>query len=126
MFIRQAIINVLHNAIKFAPPQSEITVDVRDGGGRDLAISVRDNGPGIAAEDVGRVFDRFYRCDNGRSRGGGFGLGLAISQWAVRAHGGTFWWRVRSVEAARFASCCRQPSTTFSGVAQHCDIGAIL
>jgi heavy metal sensor kinase len=88
MFIRQAIINVLHNAIKFAPPQSEITVDVRDGGGRDLAISVRDNGPGIAAEDVGRVFDRFYRCDNGRSRGGGFGLGLAISQWAVRAHGG--------------------------------------
>jgi signal transduction histidine kinase len=87
-FIRQAIINVLHNAIKFSSPQSEIKVDMCADSGGSVAISIRDGGPGIAPEYVGRVFDRFYRCDNGRSRNGGFGLGLAISQWAVRAHGG--------------------------------------
>lgn len=87
-FIRQAIINVLHNAIKFAPPQTDITVQVRGDCEREVAVCIRDSGPGIAAEHLGRVFDRFFRCDNGRSRRGGFGLGLAISQWAVRAHGG--------------------------------------
>jgi len=87
-FIRHAIINVLHNAIKFAPPHTDIAVAVRGDRQRELAVCIRDNGPGIAAEHLSRIFDRFFRCDNGRSRHGGFGLGLAISQWAVRAHGG--------------------------------------
>jgi heavy metal sensor kinase len=88
-FIRQAIINILHNAIKYAPRGSAITVEVRPDREHEVAISVTDAGPGIDAEHLKRVFDRFFRCDNGRSRrDGGFGLGLAICQWAVRAHGG--------------------------------------
>ena len=88
-FIRQAIINILHNAIKYSPRDSAITVEVRPDGEHEVAICVTDTGPGIDPEHLSRVFDRFFRCDNGRSRrDGGFGLGLAISQWAVRAHGG--------------------------------------
>jgi heavy metal sensor kinase len=89
-FIRQAIINVLHNAIKFAPPHSRIMVEVRRDREDEVAISITDAGPGIAPEHISRVCDRFFRCDNSRSRrDGGFGLGLSISDWAVRAHGGT-------------------------------------
>jgi signal transduction histidine kinase len=58
----------------------------------EIAITVRDTGIGIAASDLPHVFDRFWRADRVRSRAserGGFGLGLAISQWIVQAHGGT-------------------------------------
>ena len=90
VFIRQAIINILHNAIKFAPGNSRIAVEVSRERERELAICITDAGPGIAPEHLSRVFDRFFRCDNGRGRkDGGCGLGLAISAWAVRAHGGT-------------------------------------
>jgi signal transduction histidine kinase len=54
-----------------------------------MSVSVRDSGPGIAPEHAQRIFDRFYRVDQGRSRdAGGFGLGLSIAQWAVQAHHG--------------------------------------
>jgi heavy metal sensor kinase len=90
IFIRQAIINVLHNAIKYAPPRSKIEVLVGRRAGHELSISITDAGPGIATEHIGRIFERFYRCDGARSRHeGGFGLGLAVSQWAVSAHGGS-------------------------------------
>jgi signal transduction histidine kinase len=58
----------------------------------EIAITVRDTGIGIAATDLPHVFDRFWRADRARSRAserGGFGLGLAISQWIVQAHGGS-------------------------------------
>jgi signal transduction histidine kinase len=59
--------------------------------GDEIAFTVRDSGIGIAAGDLPHVFERFWRADRARSRGGersGFGLGLAITQWIAQAHGG--------------------------------------
>jgi heavy metal sensor kinase len=88
-FLRQALINILHNAIKYSPPRATTSLQVERAASDSIAISVRDSGPGIAPEHASRIFDRFYRVDHGRSReAGGFGLGLAIAQWAVQAHKG--------------------------------------
>jgi heavy metal sensor kinase len=89
MLLRQALMNVLHNAIKYSPPASPIAVRLVADDARTMSVSVRDSGPGIAPEHAERIFDRFYRVDQGRSRdAGGFGLGLSIAQWAVQAHNG--------------------------------------
>jgi two-component system, OmpR family, sensor histidine kinase MprB len=79
----RAIVNLLDNAIKWSPPSGVIEVLV--GGGR---LEVRDHGPGIAAEDMPRVFDRFYRARSARARPGS-GLGLAIVRQFAETHGGT-------------------------------------
>jgi signal transduction histidine kinase len=88
LVLREAITNVLDNAIKYSPPASAIDVCVRaDGDGARLIVA--DRGPGIALEHRERIFDRFFRLDEGRSRDeGGTGLGLAIAKWAVEANGG--------------------------------------
>src|SRR5215510_1168806 len=86
--IRHALMNLIHNAIKYTPNGGTITVEVNATGGRAL-IEVRDTGPGIPPAHRDRIFDRFYRVDTGRSREeGGIGLGLAIARWAVEANGG--------------------------------------
>jgi len=88
LILRQALINLLDNAVKYSPEggRVEIRAGARNG---DAFVDVRDSGPGIPVEDRSNVFDRFYRVDKSRSRGeGGAGLGLSISQWAVEAHGG--------------------------------------
>lgn len=85
----QVLRNLLENAAAHTPPGGciEVTAEERDGG---VAITVRDNGPGIAPEHIARVFERFYRTDPSRSRStGGAGLGLAIVKQLVEAHGGT-------------------------------------
>ena len=88
LILRQAIVNILHNAIKFSPPGADIAVTTTQNG-RSVKIRISDSGPGIAEEHLGKVFQRFYRADKSRSSdGGGAGLGLAIAQWAVQAHGG--------------------------------------
>jgi len=87
--LRQALVNVLDNAIKYTPRKGSIHVAVRQPASGEAVIEVRDTGPGIAAIHRDRVFDRFYRVDQGRSRsGGGTGLGLATARWAVAANGG--------------------------------------
>lgn len=86
--LRQAIVNLLDNAIKYSPPAERIRVRVYRHDQQAL-LDVVDRGPGIPPEHQERIFDRFYRIDAGRNRtSGGFGLGLAIAQWAVAAHGG--------------------------------------
>ena len=86
--IRHALMNLIHNAIKYTPNGGTITVEVNGTGGQAM-IEVRDTGPGIPAAHRDRIFDRFYRVDPGRSREeGGVGLGLAIARWAVEANGG--------------------------------------
>jgi len=85
---RQAVSNLIHNAIKYTPEGKEIriTVGKTDEG---CVFEITDSGPGIDPEHAALVFDRFYRVDKVRSRHtGGFGLGLAIAKWAVEIHGG--------------------------------------
>jgi signal transduction histidine kinase len=87
--LREAITNIVDNAIKYGPKSSTIDIRVR---ARDsqVLLTVADDGPGIAAGDRERVFDRFFRLDEARSReSGGTGLGLAIARWAVEANGGS-------------------------------------
>ncbi len=86
--LRQAVINVLDNAIKHSQEGAAIEVAIRRAG-TDAVLEVADNGPGIAHEHLPHVFERFYRADRARSRtSGGAGLGLAIAQWAVEVNGG--------------------------------------
>jgi heavy metal sensor kinase len=89
MFVRQALVNIIHNAVKYSPPGSAIAVRVHRDRGGGPCFEVADTGPGIAAEHSARIFDRFYRVDESRSRdAGGAGLGLSIAQWAIRIQGG--------------------------------------
>jgi signal transduction histidine kinase len=89
--LRQLFLNLVTNAIKYTPAGGR--VDIGLGKHPDnVTFAVRDTGIGIAAADFPHIFDRFWRADRVRSRTserGGFGLGLAISQWIAQAHGGT-------------------------------------
>ena len=89
LVLREAITNVLDNAIKYSPVGASIAVAIR-AAGDDAVVEVADGGPGIAAEHRERIFDRFFRVDTARSRdAGGTGLGLAIAKWAVEINGGS-------------------------------------
>ena len=85
--IRQTVINLVHNAIKFNHPGGKVTISTRSN--KDsVIVNVADTGTGIAKDDLPRVFERFYKSDKSRSRGGS-GLGLAIAKHTIQAHGGT-------------------------------------
>lgn len=89
LLLRQALVNVLHNAIKYTPRGGAIAMRLRSNDA-SVVIEVQDSGPGIPPEQLTKIFDRFYRVDEGRSPGpGGAGLGLSIARWSVEAHGGT-------------------------------------
>lgn len=89
LFLRQAFVNILHNAIKYSPAGGLILVSGELDRHGSVTVSITDSGPGIAPEYREKVFDRFYRIDPGRARdSGGAGLGLAIVKWVVQAHGG--------------------------------------
>ena len=79
--------NLLDNAVKYSPRGSNIWTEVRDEG-ELVALAVKDEGPGIAEQDLPRVFERFYKVDHSR-QSQGVGLGLAIVKHLARAHGGT-------------------------------------
>lgn len=91
IFLRQALVNILHNAIKYSPNGESVGVRIKKAEAGAISIEIADHGPGIPIDDQAKVFDRFYRVDRARSResGGGAGLGLSIAKWAVEAHGGT-------------------------------------
>jgi signal transduction histidine kinase len=85
--LAQVVTNLLTNAIQYNLPDGEVRVKLESQDGMAV-LTVSDKGQGIAAEDLPRVFERFYRADKSRSTGGN-GLGLAISKAVVEAHGGT-------------------------------------
>ncbi|HEV8264219.1 MAG TPA: ATP-binding protein [Gemmatimonadales bacterium] len=89
--VRQLILNLLENAVKYTPRGGQVLVQLGSANGRVL-LSVADTGIGIAPGDLPHVFDRFWRADSARTRTGerpGTGLGLAICKWIAEAHGGT-------------------------------------
>ncbi len=87
--ITQVVINLIHNATKFTPPGGLITVSAYQDG-EFIVFFVKDTGVGIPKEDLGRIFERFYKADRARS-GGGTGLGLSIARHMVESHGGFIW-----------------------------------
>jgi two-component system sensor histidine kinase SenX3 len=91
-----AIVNLLDNAVKYSEPGKIVTIETRRSG-TDVVIAVIDDGIGVPARDLERIFERFYRVDQARSRDtGGTGLGLAIVRHVAQAHGGEV--SVESVE----------------------------
>jgi signal transduction histidine kinase len=87
--LRRLVINLLDNAIRYTPPGGRVTAALEDGA-RGVQLRVADTGIGIAPADAARVFERFYRAGEARSRhDGGFGLGLAIVRWIAESHRGT-------------------------------------
>ena len=89
--LRQLLLNLITNAIKYTPRGGRVELSSTLRGTNEVALVVRDTGIGISATDLPHIFDRFWRADRSRSRGvehSGFGLGLAISQYIAHAHGG--------------------------------------
>jgi two-component system, OmpR family, sensor histidine kinase SenX3 len=86
-----AVVNLLDNAVKYSEPGSVVEVEIESRGDRRwVVVSVRDQGIGIPARDLERIFERFYRVDRARSREtGGTGLGLSIVRHVATNHGGT-------------------------------------
>ena len=89
--IRQLILNLLTNAVKYTPAGGSVRLQLGPSNGR-VTLTVADSGVGIAPGDLPHIFDRFWRADSARTRTGersGTGLGLAICKWIAEAHGGT-------------------------------------
>lgn len=89
--LQQVFLNILENAVKYSPAGSRVAVQAQPAG-HFLRVAIQDNGPGISAHDLPRIFERFYRVEKSRSlEGGGSGLGLAIAKHIVQMHGGKIW-----------------------------------
>jgi heavy metal sensor kinase len=113
LYVRQAIVNILHNAVKFTPRGGSIRAQVRCIKDAQVELSISDSGPGIPREHASKVFERFYRVDEARAgEDGGAGLGLSVAKWAVEVNdghiglaspsgtGATFWIRLPAVGCA--------------------------
>ncbi len=101
--LEQVLANLVDNAIKYGRAQGKVVVGGKKLDAGRLEIFVQDDGPGIPAESLDRVFERFYRVDKARSRDqGGTGLGLSIVKHIVQAHGGEVWVKSELGKGATF------------------------
>lgn len=101
--IERVLLNLLTNAVRHTPSDGAVSVAVEPNSDH-VVVSVEDTGPGLGAAAPERMFERFWRADDSRTRSrGGAGLGLAIAQGLVQAHGGTIWAENRPVGGARVA-----------------------
>ena len=118
LVLRQALLNLVDNAIKYTPAGGEITIRVAQTP-KTALLDVSDNGPGIPVELRSRIFDRFYRIDKSRSRenGGGTGLGLSIAKWAVEVNGGELTLEAANGPGTTFRITL--PQTTAEQLAEH-------
>ncbi|HEY2991030.1 MAG TPA: ATP-binding protein [Candidatus Binatia bacterium] len=90
--VTQVLINLVDNAVKFTPHHGTVTIAVRKNGDQWAQVSVADTGPGMSGDQIGKIFDKFYRIDqSGKQKTKGTGLGLAISKALVEMHGGKIW-----------------------------------
>jgi signal transduction histidine kinase len=89
--IRIALMNVLHNALKFSPEGSTITIAFNRPSASSLQITIQDQGPGIAAGEHAKVFERFFTSNGLTSANGGVGLGLSIAKLIIERAGGSIW-----------------------------------
>jgi two-component system, OmpR family, sensor kinase len=87
--LKQVLLNLVSNAIQYSPQGGDVFMSMSRIG-EQARIIIRDTGPGIPAEDLPHIFDRFYRAEKSRTRSkvSGFGLGLSIAHWIVEHHGG--------------------------------------
>ena len=113
--VTQALVNILDNALRYSPQDAAIDVGARLAGG-EVQIRVEDHGPGVPPGDVTRIFDKFYRIQHD-GKGHGAGLGLAISQGIIAAHGGLIWAANRPEGGAivAFALPLRPPASPQGG-----------
>jgi signal transduction histidine kinase len=101
--VERVLMNLLANAVRHSPPNGEVAVVVEPDTDH-VVVAVEDTGDGLVADASQRMFDRFWRADESRTRSsGGAGLGLAIARGLVQAHGGTIWAENRSDGGARVA-----------------------
>jgi signal transduction histidine kinase len=109
--IKQVLLNLISNAAKFSGPDKPISVKVspeKDG----VCISVTDEGPGIAEDDVSKLFQRFSRLETGSERKPGSGLGLYLSRSIIDAHLGKIWVESDLGQGATFSfKLPRKPTT---------------
>jgi signal transduction histidine kinase len=99
--LRQALINLVDNAVKFSPAGSPIVIRVCESHGRAV-VDVIDRGPGIPADARDRIFDRFFRAASGSDEAAGTGLGLSIAKSAVEANRGTLTLEKSDAEGSTF------------------------
>jgi two-component system phosphate regulon sensor histidine kinase PhoR len=112
--LEQALVNLLDNAVKYGPEHSTVKIQaMMNASSGFMELRVRDEGQGIPAKDLSRLFERFYRVDRARSRElGGTGLGLAIVKHIAMAHGGNA--SVQSQEGYGSTFCITLPALPLS------------
>lgn len=108
--LKQLMLNLASNAIQYTPAGKKVTMGLRRTQ-NEVKVYVRDTGPGISAQDLPHIFDRFYRAEKSRTRSStsGFGLGLSIADWIVKMHHGSI--DVKSQEGQGTTFTVRLPMT---------------
>lgn len=91
--LKQVLVNLVSNAIQYTPPGGRVTLTLQKAN-EQARLTISDTGPGIPAQDLPHIFERFYRGERSRKRtpgsqSSGFGLGLSIAYWIIRNHGGS-------------------------------------